>query len=119
MWRRRGSVRGAVGDRSDLASWLSGGREDVASASVDVEDGAVDECCFVAGEIETAAAAMSAGVPGLPTGVVDIAAAPEAGTSLGSSDTTPGEMAFTRMPCAPNSAAQVWVRVSRAPFVAP
>src|SRR5258707_12959110 len=35
-----------------VASWLAGGREDVASASVDVEDGAVDECCFVAGEID-------------------------------------------------------------------
>src|SRR4051812_35624035 len=63
----------------------------------------------------TAACAIASGGPNVPYGVPFIIAA--AGSSSIGVRTTPGEIALTRTPGDPNSAAQARVRVSIAPFV--
>src|SRR3954466_5008692 len=63
----------------------------------------------------TAASAIASGVPNAPYGVPFIIAA--AGSFSIGVRTTPGEIALTRTPGDPNSAAQARVRVSIAPFV--
>src|SRR3954468_19643718 len=63
----------------------------------------------------TAACAIASGVPKAPYGVPFITAA--AGSFSLSVRTTPGEIALTRTPGDPNSAAQARVSVSIAPFV--
>src|ERR1700759_5420190 len=59
---------------------------------------------------------MASGVPGRPAGVPFIIESPAVGSAVGSC-TTPGEMALTRTPDGPNSAAQARVRVSMAPLL--
>src|SRR3954453_12955632 len=63
----------------------------------------------------TAACAIASGVPNAPYGVPFIIAA--AGSFSIGGLTTPGEIALTRTPGDPNSAAQARVSVSIAPFV--
>src|SRR3954453_6499899 len=63
----------------------------------------------------TAACAIASGVPNAPYGVPFIIAA--AGSFSIRGRTTPGEIALTRTPGDPNSAAQARVSVSIAPFV--
>ena len=65
---------------------------------------------------QTAAWAIESGVPGVPAGVPRIIAVAGSGPSTGGR-TTPGEIAFTRTPAGPNSAAHARVSVSSAPFV--
>src|SRR3954466_7337198 len=63
----------------------------------------------------TAACAIASGVPNAPYGVPFIIGA--AGSFSIGGRTTPGEIALTRTPGDPNSAAQARLKVSIAPFV--
>src|ERR1700744_1074198 len=59
---------------------------------------------------------MASGVPGRPAGVPCIIVSPGSGSAAGAC-TTPGEIALTRTPDGPNSAAQARVSVSIAPLL--
>src|ERR1700744_3706161 len=59
---------------------------------------------------------MASGVPGRPAGVPPIIESPAVGSGAGAC-TTPGEIALTRTPDGPNSAAQARGGVSIAPLL--
>ena len=94
------------------------GREHVHSAPVDVEDRAVDRGGLVRGEIDRRrgdrlrVTGASAGAPRMNTAPGYSVAGFQSGGMM-----TPGEIALTRMPRGPNSAAQDLVSVSTAPLV--
>ena len=86
------------------------------AAAIHVQHASVDERGLVAGEVDR-------GVPdGLRVSetagrVPFIMTSPGYSTPGAAVCTTPGEIALTRTPCGPNSAAQARVRVSTAPLV--
>ncbi len=69
------------------------------------------------GEVHRGLADRRRATRSVPAGVPAMRKSPGSGSSEGSC-TTPGEIAFTRTPDGPNSAAQARVSVSSAPFVA-